>query len=92
MVKVVVGMQAEFNEDFHNFEKLIAHSAAKKHWDEWYCTRPADAISVATNRITQEMGMTGWRAIAEHMDTQIKIALAETKAGEDTVLSRTGER
>ena len=56
MVKVVVGMQAEFNEDFHNFEKLIAHSAAKKHWDVWYCTRPADAISVV-RCITQEMGM-----------------------------------
>jgi len=53
---------------------------AKKHWDEWYCTNPTDAISMATNRITQEMGMAGWRAIVEHMDAQIQRALVKTGA------------
>ena len=80
MVKVVLGMQGEYNEDFHHFEKIIAQYVAKKHWDEWYCTNPTDAISMATNRITQEMGMAGWRAIVEHMDAQIQRALVKTGA------------
>ena len=54
--------------------------------------RPADAISAATNRITQEMGMASWRAMAEHMDTQLQIAFAGTKArsGNYSALSKRG--